>query len=54
MMYMICSPRRLVGGDPDSYKGYPVYSGMISNLLFHLYHKRDCDAQEINSIAVEA
>ena len=46
-MCVICSPRRLVGGDPDSCNGYPVYSRLISTLVFHLYHKRDGVAQEI-------
>ena len=41
-----CSPRRLVGGD-RSCKGYPVYSRLISTILFHLYHERDGDTQEI-------
>ena len=44
VMCVICSPRRLVGGDPDSCKGYPVYSRLISTLL---YHERDGDAQDI-------
>ena len=47
VMCVICSPRRLVGGDPDSCKGYPVYSRLVSTLVFHLYHERDGDAQEI-------
>ena len=38
---------RLVGGDADPCKGYPVYSRLISTLVFHLYHERDSDAQEI-------
>ena len=45
--FVICSPRWLVGGDPDSCKGYPVYSRLVSTLVFHLYHERDGDAQEI-------
>ena len=47
VMCVICSPRWLVGGDPDSCKGYPVYSRLISTLVFHLHHERDGDAQEI-------
>ena len=47
VMCVICSPRRLIGGDPDSCKGYPVYSRLISTLLFHLYHERDGNAQKI-------
>ena len=46
-MCMIYSPRRLVGGDLDSCKGYTVYSRLISILVFHLYHEHDGDAQEI-------
>ena len=33
VMCVICSPRQLVGGDPDSCKGYPVYSRLISTLV---------------------
>ena len=33
--------------DPDSCKGYPVDNRLISTLLFHLYHERDGDTQEI-------
>ena len=47
VMCVICSPRRLVDSDPDSCKGYSVYSRLISTLVFHLYHERDVDAQEI-------
>ena len=47
VMCVICSPRRLVGGNPDSCNGYPVYNRLISTLVFHLYHKRNGDTQEI-------
>ena len=48
-MCVICSPRRrlLIGGDPDSCKGCPVYNRLISTLVFHLYHEHDSDTQEI-------
>ena len=46
VMCLICSPRWLVGSNPDSCKGYPVYCRLITTLLFHLYHEHD-DAQDI-------
>ena len=44
---VICSPRQLVGDDPDFCKGYQIYSRLILTLVFHLYHERDDVAQEM-------
>ena len=41
VMCVICSPSLLVGVDADSCKGYPVYSRLISTLVFHLYQERE-------------
>ena len=49
VMCLICSPRWLVGSDPDSCKGYPVFSRLISTLLFSLYHK--CESGNLDRVA---
>ena len=46
-LFLWCAWFAHLGGDPDSCKGYPVYSRLISTLVFHLYHERDGDVQEI-------
>ena len=48
-MCLICSPRWLVGSDPDSCKSYPVFSRLISTLLFSLYHK--CESGNLDRVA---